>query len=158
MYPGLKLPPEKIISQLISQNPSVTLLSEVLVDKGKDECENAASDMEQDLMCPESPEMSWDQFEINKDGRKRMLCLNKDVTLGQKTTGGSSYSEEECKIDPNLPQCCQDSIPGNKGDECITYGANRLSFSLDDSALQEKLFELYCDWKKRHDTQPNNCK
>ena len=75
MYPGSNLPPEKIISQLISQNPEVTLSSEVLVDKGYDECDNAKGEGGQDLKCPESPGVSWDKFTINKDGNRRMLCI-----------------------------------------------------------------------------------
>ena len=158
MYPGSNLPPEKIISQLISQNPEVTLSSEVLVDKGYDECDNAKGEGGQDLKCPESPGVSWDKFTINKDGNRRMLCLNEDVNLGRMTTGGSSFLEHECKMDPYLPQCCKDCPPDLKGNTCTYFGANRLRFSLDDSALQEKLFELYCDWYNRHQTYPSTCK
>ena len=159
MYPGSKLPPKKIISQLISQNPEVTLSSEVLVDKGYNECENTEGDNKQDdLKCPNGPGVLWDEFKIDKDGNKKMLCLNADVNHGRMTTGGSSFQENECKRDPYLPQCCKDCVPEIKGNTCTYFGANRLRFSLEDSGLQEKLFELYCDWSKRHETHPSPCK
>ena len=154
MYPGSKLPPEKIISQLISQNPEVTLSSEVLVDKGYDECENLAGETSQDLSCPNSPGVQWDKFEMDRDGSKIVLCLNEDVNFGQMTTGGSSFLQAECDADPYLPQCCKNCGPELVGNTCTRYGADRLRFSLEDSALQEKLFELYCEWFNRYD--PNN--
>ena len=147
MYPGLKLPPQKIISQLISQNPAVTLSSEVLVDTGNSKCSNFAGGGKDDLKCPVGPQGPWDEFEINKDGNRRVMCFNPDVTLGKRTTGGSSYLENDCKHDPNLPPCGKDSMRDFKGNMCTGYGANRLGFSLDDSSLQEKLFAMYCDSK-----------
>ena len=138
-YPGLKLPPEKIISQLISQNPAVTLSSEVLVDKGDDECKDVAGDTEQDLKCPDGPGGPWDMFQMNRNGKRQILCI-KDVTLGQGTSSGSSYSK--------------DSGPGMKGDACTRYGANRLRFDVNDIGLPQKLFELYCDYNN----DPGACK
>ena len=137
MYPGLKLPPQKIISQLISHNPAVTLSSEVLVDTGYGKCSNLVGGSKEDLKCPIGPRGPWDEFEINTDGNRRVICFDPDVTLGKLTTGGCSYLENDCKHDPNLLQ----------GNMCTDYGASRLGFSLDDSSLQEKLFAMYCDSK-----------
>ena len=165
MYPGSNLPPEKIISQLISQNPEVTLSSEVLVEKGYDECESTSGDIKrssggQSPSCPSSSGEQWDDFQIDKDGRRRILCLNEDVNSGQMTTGISSFLQPlTCELNPNLPQCCKTCGSQLVGNTCTRHGANRLGFSLDDSVLQEKLFELYCDWKNRHGPQQNsNCK
>ena len=156
MYPGSKLPPEKIISQLTSQNPEVTLSSEVLVDKGYDECENLGGDAAQDLSCPLSL-TTWNRVEIDKDDSKMILCINEDVNNGMMTTGGSSFSQGDCDVDPHMPHCCTNCGPQVTGNTCTLWGANRLRFSLEDSALQEKLFELYCEWMKR-DESPDRCK
>ena len=150
MYPGSNLPPEKIISQLTSQNPRVTLSSEVLVDKGYDECENLADEASQDLSCPDTPGINWKELEMNKDGSKKMLCINVNHRMAHTdTTSGSPMLEEYCNVDPHMAHCCmlygQCASPFRQGNTCTGYGANRLSFSLDDSALQEKLFEYYCD-------------
>ena len=148
LYPGSKLPPEKIISQLTSQNPQVTLSSEVLVDKGYDECDNVAGDTPQELSCPKTPGIQWKKLELNKDGSKQILCINtNDRSPHTETTGGTSLLEDYCHHDPHQPYCCsqQQCAPHLWGNTCTGYGANRLRFSLEDSALQEELFELYCE-------------
>ena len=155
MYPGSKLPPDKIISQLTSQNPEVTLSSEVLVDQGYDECENLAGDTVQDLSCPWD---AWNRVEIDNDGSRKIFCINEDVNFGMLTTGGTSFPiwDENCMVDPYMPHC---SPPDGTmtGNTCTFYGANRLRFSLEDSALQERLFELYCEWQNRWEPQ-SQCK
>ena len=97
MYPGSNLPPAKIISQLTSLTPKVTLSSEVLVDKGYDECENLVNEDSQDLSCPVTPGIPWKKLEMNKDGTKKMLCINTATV----TTSGSSMILEYCHEDPN---------------------------------------------------------
>ena len=150
MYPGSKLPPGKIISQLASQNPQVTLSSEVLVDKGYDECENIGGEATQELSCPITPGVEWKKLQIDNDGSKKMLCININPAnvSEQMTTGGSSIQEERCNLYvTNAPPalCCKNHCGHMLGNTCTGYGATRLRFSLDDSALQEKLFEQYCE-------------
>ena len=164
MYPGSKLPPEKIISQLTSQNPEVTLSSEVLVDKGYDECKNlAGTDNSQDLSCPDTPS-PWTRFELLKDGITKIICINEDTTFGLMTTGGgSSFTQALDSTCGTATGVCPPPPPNKKkrqaaaseltGNTCTLYGANRLRFSLQDSGLQEMLFELYCD-----SLDPTKCK
>ena len=127
LYAGATLSTKKMITLLASRDPDVTLRSEVLVKKGYDECENQVKRKKKDLVtCPQDP-IPWSQMKINKNGAIKIVCMTVDSLGGGRMTTGD-------------------------GDSCVEKGAHRLRFALDDSTLQDRIFEEYCSYqdKRKH--------
>ena len=143
-YPGSNVAPEDVILLLTSQNPSVSLSSKVLVEKGYDECEHVNLDS-YEVSCPSIPGIQWRVIEYTKEGIRKILCLSEPEFDGnEKTSGGSRFFEEACNFDANFHRDCTTTYDQTNGNTCMGYGSNRLRFSLDETSLQENLFDYLC--------------
>jgi hypothetical protein len=147
-YPGATLSIHQIVKLLASQDPDVTLNSQILVNKGYDECENLVESHSEATgqVCPQHPK-PWNSIEVDEKGVRKTLCLSvSEETMSTAMDPITGNLPSPGSVEPSANIMSGDSNT-YFGDTCIGEGANRLRFEHGDSSLPDALFEEFCKYK-----------